>query len=908
MSKTYIKLPLSTASGGVVKYATASALPAVGVDGDMAIVLDTDLLYEYDADTAAWIIVGGNDVLLTVSDTNSIDLTSSSNNLSADVKIQDTNTVDLGIDASGLKADVLYQDTVSVDLSDDGSGLKADVLPAGVDHDSLLNFVAGEHTDAQVKVSTNDTTPGYLEDKVVVSDGVNSVNILEKTTLNDGGDEDVQIQIDETKIDHDALTNTHNLTTDIDHNSLTNTHNLTTDIDHDQLTNYVANEHIDWTSTSENLNTTGTADVQTLQLDTSVSPSHSEGLVFYDNVNKTLAFFNDEADSTLQVGQELWIRVKNTTISTITNGQVVYLNGIDSGVPTIDLAKADALVTSRATIGIATHSIEAGTVGYVTRLGTVRDLDTSGCGAGDILYLSATTAGAYTNVEPTSPNYSVRLGNCGVSDGSVGTIEAQITAGGNTRDVIKVFNGAILEDHSITVTSAAGTVTLSLEKSGGGDLSLFFDGQFTFFDSDPAATVSLTAGSDTTPTLNYVYIPKSTTTLTSSTVGFPTTEQFVPVATVLVQSAASVETDGAYKVHAWTDHLSDSLDQGHLSHINKWIRNQNATWISGVASTFSGSGTGTVGLSTTSGIILQLHEHSFPAFSDPADIYVVNDPVTPYNKVTNIADIVTDSAGATLLNRTYGLVFWGSVNEEDGDCKIYCNLPSGSYAKNQPGLVSGDINAYTNYGIPEEFKGTGFLFFRLVMDANPGGTTFTVYSEPGDDIRGQFPNTVAGTSTATATEFPDNTFRVQNVSDTSKELAFDASGITTSNTRTVTIQDADGIMAYASTGDLNETSFAAVNNQAAPANVTGFAFANADVRSFEANVSVEIDATADLYEEFTLKGIQKGADWEMSVTSVGDTSNITFSITSAGQIQYVSGNEAGFVSSAIKFRSITTSA
>ena len=39
------------------------------------------------------------------------------------------------------------------------------------------------------------------------------------------------------EIDHNATTNTHNLTTDIDHNSITNTHNLTTDIDHNQLTN-----------------------------------------------------------------------------------------------------------------------------------------------------------------------------------------------------------------------------------------------------------------------------------------------------------------------------------------------------------------------------------------------------------------------------------------------------------------------------------------------------------------------------------------------------------------------------------------------------------------------------------------------------------------------------------------------
>lgn len=50
-------------------------------------------------------------------------------------------------------------------------------------------------------------------------------------------------------IDHNELINTHNLTTDIDHDTITNTHNLTTDIDHDALTNFVADEHIDVTST-----------------------------------------------------------------------------------------------------------------------------------------------------------------------------------------------------------------------------------------------------------------------------------------------------------------------------------------------------------------------------------------------------------------------------------------------------------------------------------------------------------------------------------------------------------------------------------------------------------------------------------------------------------------------------------
>src|SRR6185503_10077237 len=93
-------------------------------------------------------------------------------------------------------------------------------------------------------------------------------------------------------------------------------------------------------------------------------------------------------------------------------------------------------------------------------------------------------------------------------------------------------------------------------------------------------------------------------------------------------------------------------------------------------------------------------------------------------------------------------------------------------------------------------------------------------------------------------------------------------------------------IATASPGDLNESSFALVDNQASPANITGFAFANAVVRSFEALVSVEVDATADLFEVFTLRGIQKGASWDMTITSNGDDSQVLFSITSAGQIQF----------------------
>lgn len=107
--------------------------------------------------------------------------------------------------------------------------------------------------------------------------------------------------------------------------------------------------------------------------------------------------------------------------------------------------------------------------------------------------------------------------------------------------------------------------------------------------------------------------------------------------------------------------------------------------------------------------------------------------------------------------------------------------------------------------------------------------------------------------------------------------------------------------------DISETSFSGANNQASPANITGFLFSNASVRSFDALVSIAVDATSDLFEVVKIQGIQRGADWVIGSSSVGDNTNIVFSITNAGQLQYTSPNFSGFVSLTINFRAITTS-
>ena len=127
--------------------------------------------------------------------------------------------------------------------------------------------------------------------------------------------------------------------------------------------------------------------------------------------------------------------------------------------------------------------------------------------------------------------------------------------------------------------------------------------------------------------------------------------------------------------------------------------------------------------------------------------------------------------------------------------------------------------------------------------------------------------------------------------------------------RYYTKAEVDSLVSGASSpGDIDETSFNINNSQAIAANITGLAFSNAVVRSFEVYASIYINATSSLYEEVKISGIQKGSDWDISVISTGDESGIQFSITSSGQLKYTSANYSGFISGTIKFRALTTSA
>lgn len=356
---------------------------------------------------------------------------------------------------------------------------------------------------------------------------------------------------------------------------------------------------------------------------------------------------------------------------------------------------------------------------------------------------------------------------------------------------IQGWNGAIVESPVATVASDGTTITLSVERSGTGDLTVVFSDGFYDWDTTPAATVTLTAGSDTAPQLNYIYFDKATKTLLSSTVSWPSTEH-APIATVLCQSAASLQTDGSYKVHAWTDHVKASNDSGHIGHLNYWIRYQNATWRSGVTPTLTittqGAAPDDVIFTSSSGSVLQLHDHAFPTFSGTPDMYVVNDSTTAYDKITNMNTILTDSTGATLSARYFSLVVWGVVSEAGADCKLMVNLPGGSYGN--ASTLDADLSKYADFSIPSDFKGTGFLIAQInLRHQTISSGTWTLLDTI--DLRGLYPSLSAGGATAAATEFEDNVFRILDEGDNTKKIAFEVSGVTTGTVRTITMDDRD---------------------------------------------------------------------------------------------------------------------
>lgn len=186
-----------------------------------------------------------------------------------------------------------------------------------------------------------------------------------------------------------------------------------------------------------------------IQFDMVTPDAPAEGQLSWNVSDGTLDLGLAGGLVTLQIGQEQVFLGLNKTGVDIAEGVVVYITGAQGNRATIDLAKADANLTSNATIGITTQAIANNQQGYVTVQGLVRNIDTSAIPEGDQLFLSATVAGAYTNLRPEAPGHGVLVGFCIRSHTTVGSVYVHVTNGfdlGELHDVklTSLANGEFL--------------------------------------------------------------------------------------------------------------------------------------------------------------------------------------------------------------------------------------------------------------------------------------------------------------------------------------------------------------------------------------------------------------------------------------------------------------------------------
>ena len=212
--------------------------------------------------------------------------------------------------------------------------------------------------------------------------------------------------------------------------------------------------------------------------------------------------YDVDNDGVVDSAETIQIIVRNSTGSTLLKGQVVYLSGATGNRPNAVLSQANTEATSSKTIGIVIANIANNSDGYIAVNGTLHNLDTSAFTAGNAVWLSAATAGAYTSTIPVEPNHTVFIGYIARSHPTQGRL------------VILIQNGYELNElHGVLIASEANNDLLTYESSTG----LWKNKTFSaIFGGTPLVSV---------PTLAQVTTAGNTTTNAITVGGLTTTGQ-----------------------------------------------------------------------------------------------------------------------------------------------------------------------------------------------------------------------------------------------------------------------------------------------------------------------------------------------------------------------------------------------
>jgi len=342
------------------------------------------------------------------------------------------------------------------------------------------------------------------------------------------------------------------------------------------------------------INDNGTLEaVNGISFDTTpTSAPTAEGSLSWNSSDGTLDLVMKGGNVVQQIGEEQYYTVRNETGSTIANGTPVMSNGVTagSGRITVTPAIANGSIDELRFIGLTTESITNGINGYVTSFGYVRGLDTRGTpygetwAEGDVIYVSPTTAGYLTNVEPTAPNLKIVVAIVITRNQTSGVLLVRPTAyphithlsdvniSSPTSGNLLIYdapqnrweNADLTASTGISVTNGAGSVTITntapdqtVVLTGGTGISTSGTyPSFTVTNTAPDQTVALASGTGISVTGTY---PNFTVTNTAPSSGGTVTSVTgtAPIASsggntpAISISQATTSTDGYLSSTDW---------------------------------------------------------------------------------------------------------------------------------------------------------------------------------------------------------------------------------------------------------------------------------------------------------------------------------------------------------------------
>lgn len=184
------------------------------------------------------------------------------------------------------------------------------------------------------------------------------------------------------------------------------------------------------------------------------TPSASTLRVWSEDLNGFQQLhFKDPTGLEFQLARDNIHTIRNNSGATLNKGTWVYITGSTGEYPTVAKAKADSATTA-AVVGLITADVNNNSFGRMMTAGDFAGIDTSVFIDGDVLYLSAATAGEATATPPTGANIYQRVGV--VVKDSVGAGIIYVSIGGEIDPTLtQTLTNKTLTSPVLTATPSA---------------------------------------------------------------------------------------------------------------------------------------------------------------------------------------------------------------------------------------------------------------------------------------------------------------------------------------------------------------------------------------------------------------------------------------------------------------------